>query len=221
MAAIKDHDEGLADRLAKVQDENADALKADPLAYDCSPTDPDVDTADDTKVTFACLAENDQLRLGEILFNLNSIASGAYSCARCHVPGFSFGQPGESIDEIARGRYGPNLVGIEKDMTPKQHFSLIMQGTKQGQIYGANHQGDGRMPGFGINPNQGDLTVPQLGAGGMYTPEEVWAIMTYERNLTVQQQQSELGEAVPVADAGPLQPGARPSTTTTTSEGIG
>jgi mono/diheme cytochrome c family protein len=221
MGAITEKDAELAARLADVQKKNEKALSADPLAYDCSVTDPDVDTADDEKVKFACLSEPDQLRLGEILFNLNSIASGAYSCARCHVPGFSFGQPGKSIDEIARGRYGPNLAGIEKDMTPKQHFSLIMQGTKQGQIYGANHQGDGRMPGFGINANAGDPLVPQLGAGSMYTPEEVWAIMMYERDFTRQNAVKALNPEATAASAEATADAARAATgrtTTTTTE---
>src|SRR5262249_1699494 len=33
--------------------------------------------------------------LGEALFNLN-LGSGAYSCARCHTPGWSYGDPGEA-----------------------------------------------------------------------------------------------------------------------------
>jgi mono/diheme cytochrome c family protein len=121
MSAIEQHDEELAGRLADVQEENKEKLEKDPLAYDCSP-DQEVGGAGDD--SFACLDERDQLRLGEILFNLNSVASGAYSCARCHIPGFSFGQPGKSVEEIARGRYGPDLVGIERDLTPRQHFSL-------------------------------------------------------------------------------------------------
>jgi mono/diheme cytochrome c family protein len=193
MSAIRDHDAGIADRLAAVQKKNAKKVAADPLSFDCTPN---------AKVKFACLSQEDNLRLGEILFNLNSIASGAYSCARCHVPGFSFGEPGRSVEEIARGRYGPNLTGIEKDLTVKQHFSLIMQGTEAGKIYGANHQGDGRMPGFGVNANNGDDTVPQLGAAGMYTPEEVWAIMVYERNLSTE-------EAVKAERSGNTDPAAK------------
>ncbi|MCC6224839.1 MAG: cytochrome c [Microthrixaceae bacterium] len=176
LAAVKAVDEGLADRLAKVQEANASKLADDPMSYDCVYAGSD----------FACLEEGDQLRLGEIVFNMSSTSGGAYSCARCHVPGASFGKPYESIDVIARGRYGPNLEGIEKDLTVKQHFALIMQGSEAGKIYGANHQGDGRMPGFGINPNNGDTSVPQLGKGSMYTPEVAWAVMVYERNLSTE-----------------------------------
>jgi mono/diheme cytochrome c family protein len=212
MDAVKGIDADLADRLADVQKQNAKKLAADPLAYDCS-----------SDSTFACLEQEDQLRLGEILFNLNSTASGAYSCARCHVPGFSFGEPGSSIDEVARGRYGPNLVGIEKDLTPKQHFTLIMNGTKDGLIYGANHQGSGRMPGFGVNANFGDTTTPQLGAAGMYSPEEVWAIMTYERNLSKEEaiKAQRAGDTDPGDIATPVEAGAGGPTTTTTAKSGG
>ena len=42
------------------------------------------------------------------------------------------------------------------------------------------------MPGFGINRNTGKEAegVPDFGVEGMLTPEEVWAIVTYERNLS-------------------------------------
>lgn len=210
MDAVKAIDEGLAGRLAEVQKANADKLKDDPAGYDCS-----------SDKGFACLKEPDQLRLGEILFNLNSISGGAYSCARCHVPGFSFGKPYESIDVIARGRYGPNLEGIENDLTVKQHFDLIMQGTEAGKIYGANHQGDGRMPGFGLNPNNGDTSTPQLGKGGMYTPEEVWAIMVYERNLSTELpiQRARTAAATSGAAANAAEASATTTTTTTVKAG--
>ncbi|HKY15127.1 MAG TPA: cytochrome c [Microthrixaceae bacterium] len=176
MAAVEEIDSELADKLADIEDQNADQLEGDPTAYSCEP---------DAEVEFACLDEAENLRLGEILFNLDT-ASGAYSCARCHVPGWSYDKPWESIDEISRGRYGPNLVGIENDLTITQQFNLVMAGSEDGRIYGANHQGSGRMPGFGLNPNQGDTTVPQLGPAGMLTPEQVWAIVVYERNLSTQ-----------------------------------
>ena len=78
-AALEARDPALAERLAAVQEQNAEALATDPTAYECTSGD------------FACLSEADNLLLGEILFNLSEVASGAYSCARCHVPGASFG----------------------------------------------------------------------------------------------------------------------------------
>ena len=44
--------------------------------------------------------------LGEALFNLD-LASGAYSCARCHTPGWSYGDPGTP----GSGSLGWNLTG--------------------------------------------------------------------------------------------------------------
>src|SRR5690606_14360373 len=38
------------------------------------------------------LSHEDELALGEILFNANDLAAGSYSCARCHVAGAAYGQ---------------------------------------------------------------------------------------------------------------------------------
>jgi len=190
-------DKGLAERLKAAQEKNGELT--DPLAYSC-PSD-----------KFACLSEADNLLLGEILFNMNDVASGAYSCARCHVPGAPFGQPWQGVEITGRGRYAPSLIGIEDDLTIKQHFALVMVGTEYGKLYGARQQGSGRMPGFGINPNQGDTTVPQLGARGMLSPEEVWAIVVYERHLS--QERPDLRAQAARAAAG--------STTTTTTPSAG
>ena len=90
----------LADRLAEVQAENEEALATDPTGYECVTGE------------FACLSEADNLLLGEILFNLSDVASGAYSCARCHVPGASFGEAGQPTSPtIARGRVRPEPRG--------------------------------------------------------------------------------------------------------------
>ena len=84
---------------------------------------------------------------GEALYNL-SLASGAYSCARCHTPGWSYGDPGRAGPGRARlehhrwrrGRHFPN----EADM-----ITFIKSGSTQGAKYGTQGQGTGRMPGFG------------------------------------------------------------------------
>ncbi len=193
--AIASRDKGLADRLAAVKEENG--VLTDPLAYECPSSE------------FACLDEADQLLLGEILFNMNDVAAGSYSCARCHVPGATYGQPWRTVEQTGRGRFAPSLIGIEQDLTLKQHFDLVMVGTEYGRQYGNRQQGSGRMPGFGVNPNQGDTSVPQLGARGMLSPEEVWAIVVYERALS--QQRPDLRAQAP-ADGG--EPASTPSTTT-------
>ena len=45
-------------------------------------------------------------RYGEALFNLD-LSSGAYSCARCHTKGWSYGDPGVP----GQGAFGWNLTG--------------------------------------------------------------------------------------------------------------
>lgn len=193
--AVASRDKGLAERLASVKERNGELT--DPLAYECPSSE------------FACLSEADNLLLGEILFNLGDVASGSYSCARCHVPGAPYGQPWLTVDQTGRGRFAPSLIGIENDLTLKQHFDLVMVGTEYGRQYGNRQQGSGRMPGFGVNPNQGDTSVPQLGARGMLSPEEVWAIVVYERALS--QQRPDLRAQVAADGATP------PSTTSTTT----
>jgi hypothetical protein len=72
------------------------------------------------------------------------------------------------------------------------------------------------MPGFGINANlELGPPVPQLGAGGMYTPEEVWAIMMYERNLSAMEADAVQPGADPSAVATSVDSPARAATTTT------
>ena len=93
------------------------------------------------------MAANPAASEGEALFNLN-LSSGAYSCARCHTPGWSFGDPGVT----AQGAFGWNLTGgatnshfpDENDM-----IKFIKVGSKYGAKYGIQGQGSGRMPGFG------------------------------------------------------------------------
>ncbi len=113
----------------------------------------------------AYLAANPGASEGEALFNLN-VASGAYSCARCHTPGWSYGEPGVS----AQGAFGWNLTGgaaaahfpSEADM-----ITFIKNGSSNGKKYGMQGQGTGRMPGF----------------GHLLTDEQIKAIVEYVRSL--------------------------------------
>ncbi len=50
--------------------------------------------------------EAEGISYGEALFNLE-LGSGAYSCARCHTLGWSYGDPGVA----GQGAYGWNLTG--------------------------------------------------------------------------------------------------------------
>ncbi|HBX77577.1 MAG TPA: hypothetical protein DEG43_08020 [Acidimicrobiaceae bacterium] len=136
---------------------------------------------------FERLSIADELQLGEILFSLkgDSVGGNAFNCSRCHVAGDSYGKPWESIDTIARGRFGPDLVGIEQNLTEKQHYALVFTGSEAGKQYGASNIGSGRMPGFGVNANNGATDDRRkFGPAGIYSPEQIWAIVTYERNLS-------------------------------------
>ena len=102
---------------------------------------------------------------GEALYNLGT-ASGAYSCARCHTPGWSWGDPGEP----GQGAFGWNLTGGSTN----EHFpneadmiDFITSGSTYGARYGTQGQGSGRMPGF----------------GAMLTEDQIREIAEYVRSL--------------------------------------
>jgi len=150
----------------------------------CSESEPDELTCpsgtlpDDVKADIAESAEIAAQRLvdegkyatvdaamGEALYNLD-LASGAYSCARCHTPGWSWGDPGVA----GQGAFGWNLTGG----SPAAHFpneqdqiNFIKAGSEDGRRYGIQGQGSGRMPGF----------------GSMLTDEQIKAIVEYTRSL--------------------------------------
>lgn len=93
------------------------------------------------------LATNPGASRGEALFNSN-LNSGAYSCARCHTPGWSYGDPGVT----AQGAFGWNLTGGATNThfpSDQDMISFIKAGSKNGAKYGLQGQGSGRMPGFG------------------------------------------------------------------------
>lgn len=110
------------------------------------------------------VANGDAASIGEALFSLE-LDSGAYSCARCHTKGWSYGAPQVS----GGGALGPNLTGgstqrqfpAESDMV-----DFIKNGSELGQRYGQQGQGSGKMPGF----------------GGMLTDEQIEAIVDYVRS---------------------------------------
>ncbi len=103
--------------------------------------------------------------LGEALFNLD-LNSGAYSCARCHTNGWSYGNPKQS----GGGAMGPNLTGgstVRQFPSASDQFDFVTAGSELGKKYGQQGQGSGRMPGF----------------GQLLTPEQIQAIVNYERGL--------------------------------------
>jgi mono/diheme cytochrome c family protein len=138
----------------------------------------------------------DDPAVGEALFNLET-AGGAYACARCHTRGWSIIQEGD--DAISppdapiqgvyvgfpdgSGAFGPNLTG---GLIPRQFanydelIAFVTTGSVNGEAYGNNGIGSGRMPGFGDNPN-----TEEVEGDGMMTPEMIAAIARYEANLPV------------------------------------
>jgi mono/diheme cytochrome c family protein len=103
--------------------------------------------------------------VGEALFNLE-LGAGAYSCARCHTKGWSYGEP----QVTGGGAFGPNLTGgssVRQFPNVDDMVDFIKSGSQYGARYGVQGQGSGRMPGFGI----------------MLDDEQVRAIVDYVRSL--------------------------------------
>lgn len=120
----------------------------------------DIDTLVDSAV-----ASGEYASRGEALFNLE-FGAGAYSCARCHTSGWSWGDPGVA----GQGAFGWNLTGGSTN----DHFAneadmieFIKSGSTQGAKYGAQAQGTGRMPGF----------------GSVLTEQQIQEIVEYVRSL--------------------------------------
>ncbi len=102
---------------------------------------------------------------GEALFNLE-VGSGGYSCARCHTKGWSYSDP----QQAGGGALGPNLTGgstVRQFPAKSDQIDFITKGSELGKRYGQQGQGSGRMPGF----------------GQLLTPEQINAIVDYERGL--------------------------------------
>lgn len=186
--SIKDIDEGLYDRMMAVRKQNE--AKAAELTKEAGQ---EKTTLDIPPKEMARLDTQDELFLGELLFSLQS-SSGAFNCARCHIPGAAYGRAGrefndpnagDSKDRTDNGGYtamAPSLTDIANVSTELQHFDLVMKGTQDGKVYFSRRIGSGKMPGFGINPSAGVANTPQLGPGGMYSVEQVWAVVSYERS---------------------------------------
>jgi len=102
---------------------------------------------------------------GEAIFNLE-LGAGAYSCARCHTLGWSWGDPGIP----GQGAYGWNLTGGSTNSafdSSEDMVAFLKNGSEFGAVYGNNRQGSGRMPGF----------------GSVLTDEQIEAVVEYVRSL--------------------------------------
>ncbi len=103
--------------------------------------------------------------VGEALFE-SDFDAGAYSCARCHTSGWSYGDPGVQ----GQGAFGWNLTGGSTNTrfaTEQEMIDFIKAGSVYGKKYGNQAQGNGRMPGF----------------GHLLTDEQITDIVDYVRSL--------------------------------------
>ena len=144
--------------------ENCGEGEDDPLTCDSGSLPADVQ-ADIQAAAEKAVADGEADTVGEALFNLD-LASGAYSCARCHTLGWSYGQPGVS----GQGAFGWNLTGGSVNShfaDDDQLLAFLKNGSEFGKLYGLNGQGSGRMPGF----------------GSMLTDEQIREIVEYVRSL--------------------------------------
>jgi cytochrome c553 len=127
---------------------------------------------------------------GRALFNLE-VAGGAYACARCHTRGWSIipdsVEPADAdLSAYAgfpdgSGALGPNLTGglVDKQFASVEELTLfVTTGSVDGEAYGNNGIGSGKMPGFGDNPN-----TENVENDGMMTQEMIEAIARYEASL--------------------------------------
>lgn len=91
------------------------------------------------------------------------------NCARCHTKGWSFGEP----DLMGGGAFAPNLTGgqtLRQFPDVDTMIEFITAGSEFGKPYGVRGVGGnegGGMPGF----------------GSVLTPEQIRAIIDYERGL--------------------------------------
>ena len=158
--------QNLINYLQSIQLPQEGCTKAKPLCKGAAGVLNSVDQATIGKAAADAVAKGQYKTLGEALFN-SSLSSGAYSCARCHTKGWSYGDP-----QVSGGGagLGPNLTGgSETRQFPiaADQATFIGLGSEQGKKYGAQGQGSGRMPGF----------------GGLLTDEEIKAVVDYERGL--------------------------------------
>jgi mono/diheme cytochrome c family protein len=123
---------------------------------------------------------------GEAIFNMGyttKFAGGAYACGRCHTAGWSYGQAGPS----GGGGMGPNMIGgseLRQFPTATEHEAFVSAYPDRGSAYGTSGQSSGRMGSFGVNPNAVDpATAIMAPEQVMLTPEQIAAVVAYERSL--------------------------------------
>jgi len=164
-----------ADAAAKARDDQIQKVCAPDAAGKCTVPDPGSPGGSRTYAT-----------LGEAIFNMglyDGFAGGAYSCARCHTKGWSYGQPEVS----GGGAMGPNLTGgstLSQFPTAESQIEFVSNYQPFGRSYGVNGQSEGAMPGFGANANSLDPATARMSPEQfMFTPAQIAAVIEYERSL--------------------------------------
>jgi len=87
-------------------------------------------------------------------------------CAQCHTAGASFGEPGPP----GGGAFGPSLIGqatVRQFPAPDKHVDWVAETAEYGELYGVRGVSEGVMPFF----------------ENMLTPEQIQAVVDYERSL--------------------------------------
>jgi mono/diheme cytochrome c family protein len=105
-------------------------------------------------------------------------------CARCHTAGYSYGQPGPA----GGGAYGPNLTGgSETRQFPQisDQVDFVTKGAEFGKPYGSHGIGQmapaSRIDSETVGASAAGGGMPMF--GGMLTPEQIQAVIEYERGL--------------------------------------
>ena len=94
-------------------------------------------------------------------------------------------------------QFPTNTEPAEGESQYQDMIDFITIGSENGKQYGLHGQGSGRMPGFGVSPNAVE-DVQRLRAdlagmsedNGMFTPEQIEAIVIYEREVIGQEGQT-------------------------------
>ena len=127
---------------------------------------------------------------GKLVFN-NPASQGAYSCARCHTKGWSYGatdvtdrsgRPLVDTYSDGNGWYGPSLQGgstVRKFNTAATHEAFIAGGSEKGKKFGNAGFGSGQMPGFGERIDD----TAKVTYAAVLTDEQIKAVVAYERGM--------------------------------------
>ena len=85
------------------------------------------------------------------------------------------------------GAFGPNMRGGSESRqfaTAAEQEAFVSAYPERGFTYGRNGLSSGRMGSFGVNPNAVDPETAIMSASQvMLTPEQIAAVVEYERSL--------------------------------------